>query len=174
MHPKSTPTTSPAWRMCSTSMPGSTIRSDQWSASDEGPPNSSASAPVDPGAPGRPERVVYEYRSNGAAPPLYTPPSPRPRPATCSGGLSSTTLPSTPADSTWLRDRDRCAQRPMSRSPHRKLRAPRRRDQRIAGPAKPNRRPHRLYVLHRQSQNQIGARLSQSLVQRVIVTVHGN
>ena len=34
-------------------------------------------------------------------------------------GLSSTTRPSTPAGSTWL-DRDRRAQRPMSRSPHRK------------------------------------------------------
>ena len=33
---------------------------------------------------------------------------------------------------------------------------------------KPKRRPHRLDVLHRQSQNQNGARLSQSLAQKVI------
>ena len=51
-------------------------------------------------------------------------------------------------------------------------RPPRGRDRCMAGPAKPNRRPHRLDVLRRQSQNQNGARLSQSLAQRVIITVH--
>jgi DDE superfamily endonuclease len=39
---------------------------------------------------------------------------------------------------------------------------------------KSRRRPHHLDVLHRQSQNQNGARLSQSLAQRVIITVQEN
>src|ERR1700722_10494048 len=40
--PRSTPSTSPAWRMCSTSMPSSLTRSGPWSASTKAPPNSSA------------------------------------------------------------------------------------------------------------------------------------
>jgi hypothetical protein len=43
-----------------------------------------------------------------------------------------------------------------------------------AGPARPKRRPHHLDVLYRQSQNQNGAHLSQSLAQRVIIIVRGN
>jgi transposase len=40
--PRSTPSTSPAWRMCSTSMPSSLTRSGRWSASTKAPPSSSA------------------------------------------------------------------------------------------------------------------------------------
>jgi transposase len=41
--------------------------------------------------------------------PLSTPHSHRPKRAACSGGLSSTTPPSTPAGSTWLRSRSACS-----------------------------------------------------------------
>ena len=68
--------------------------------------------------------------------------------------LSSTTRPNTPAGSTWLRSRSAC-RGPMSRSSHRKLRLPRCRDRRMAGPTKPKRRSNQLGVLHRQGQTKM-------------------
>ena len=61
----------------------------------------------------------------------------------------------------------------MFRSPHRKLCPARRRDRRLAVSAKSKRQtvPNRLDVLHRQGQNQNGARLSRSLAQKVIISV---
>ena len=47
--PRSTPSTSPAWRMCSTSMPSSLTRSGPWSASTKAHPAHRRSAPADPG-----------------------------------------------------------------------------------------------------------------------------
>ncbi len=46
--------------------------------------------------------------------PLSTPDSHRPKRAACSGGLSSTTRPSTPAGSTWLRSRSACSKANVS------------------------------------------------------------
>ena len=123
-------------------------------------------------APLRQFRVVLDNLSTHTAAALY-PDSHRPKRAACSGGLSSTTRPSTPAGSTWLRSRWR-ARRPMSRSPHRKLRPARCRDRRLAVSAKPKRRSNQLDVLHRQGQNQNGACLSRSLARKVIISVQGN
>src|SRR5271170_7609766 len=63
--PRSTPSTSPAWRMCSTSMPSSLTRSGPWSASTKAPPSSGEARQPIPAAPGRLERLDYEYRRNG-------------------------------------------------------------------------------------------------------------
>src|ERR1700722_12323982 len=46
--------------------------------------------------------------------PLSTPHSHRPKRGACSGGLSSTTRPSTPAGSTWLRSRSACSKANVS------------------------------------------------------------
>src|ERR1700734_528751 len=46
--------------------------------------------------------------------PLSTPHSHRPKRAACSGGLSSTTRPSTPAGSTWLRSKSACSKANVS------------------------------------------------------------
>ena len=56
----------------------------------------------------------------------------------------------------------------------RKLRPAGCRDRRLAVSAKSKRRSNQLDVLHRQGQNQNGARLSRSLAQRVIITVPRN
>src|SRR5271165_4817879 len=65
--PRSTPSTSPAWRMCSTSMAEQPDPKRPVVCFDESPTQliGEARQPI-PAAPGRPERVDYEYRRNGA------------------------------------------------------------------------------------------------------------
>ena len=64
--PRSTPNTSPAWRMCSTSMPSNLTSKQPVVCFDEAPPSfiGEARQPI-PAAPGRLERFDYEYRRNG-------------------------------------------------------------------------------------------------------------
>ena len=64
--PRSTPSTSPAWRMCSTSTPSSLDPKRPVVCFDESPTQliGEARQPI-PAAPGRPQRFDYEYRRNG-------------------------------------------------------------------------------------------------------------
>src|SRR6202051_5143310 len=65
--PMSMANTSPAWKMCSTSMPKRLIPSDRWSASTKAPPPPTAKVPQPtPAEPGQLERYDYEYRRNGS------------------------------------------------------------------------------------------------------------
>src|SRR5277367_4311227 len=63
--PRSTPSTSPGWKMCSTSMPSSLTQSGRWSASTKAPPSSSAKRASRSRPHPRLERFDYEYRRNG-------------------------------------------------------------------------------------------------------------
>ena len=117
-------------------------------------------------------RVVLDNLSTHTAAALYAafPPAGH---AACSGGSTSTTRPSTPAGSTWLRSRSACSKANVSIA---ESKAPTAgcRDRRLAVSAKSKRRSNQLDVLHRQGQNQNGARLSRSLAQKVITTVPRN
>ena len=228
--PRSTPSTSPAWRMCSTSMPSSLTQAARGLLRRPHPAHR-RSAPADPGRTrtARKERFDYEYRrsstvnlfvfvdahrswrrvkvtdrrtaddfalcmrelvdvdpqrpsasasSSITSPPtplpLSTPHSHRPKRAACSGSLE---FHYTPKHASWLNMVEieiGVAQRPMSRSPHRKL------------------RPARCEIDVWQSQrNQSGAQINwmfstdkartskwrvpiQSLAQRAIISVQRN
>ena len=71
---------------------------------------------VDVDFPGRPSAscVVLDNASPPTPLPLSTLDFHRPKRAACSGGLSSTTRPSTPAGSTWLRSRAACSKANVS------------------------------------------------------------
>ena len=63
--PRSTPSTSPAWRMCSTSMPSSLTRSGPWSASTKAPRQLIGEArQLIPGHAGRLRALRLQYRRN--------------------------------------------------------------------------------------------------------------
>ena len=108
-------------------------------------------------------RVVLDNLSTHTAAALYAGFPHPPKRAACSGGLSSTTRPSTPAGSTWLRSRSACSKANVS------IAASKARDRLVAEinvwQSQRNQSGARikLDVLHRQGQNQNGACLSRSL-----------
>ena len=112
-------------------------------------------------------RVVLDNLSTHTAAALYAA-FPPPRRAACSGGWSSTTRPSTPAGSTWLRSRSASSEANVSTAASKAATASSPRSTPGSHSATLG-RDDQLDVLHRKGQNQNGACLSPP--QRVIITV---
>ena len=88
-------------------------------------------------------------------------------------GLSSTTRPSTPAGSTWLRSRSACSKANVSIAASKAATGSLPRS--TSGSLSETKAgSNSTSVLHRQGQNQNGACLSRSLAQRLIISVQGS